>query len=100
MNQMQQMFAQAKRMERELKNARAALAEKEFVIKKAGIIEVTLKGNMTVQSIKIEADALEADNKEMIEDTLAMAVNEGLAQIQAEADAIEQRITGQSGLGF
>ncbi len=100
MNQMQQMFAQAKRMERELKNARAALAEKEFVVKKAGIIEVTLKGNMTVQSIKIEKDAFEPDNKEMIEDTLAMAINEGLAQIQAEADAIEQRITGQSGLGF
>lgn len=100
MNQMQQMFAQAKKMERELAKARAALAEKEFVVKKAGIIEVTLKGNMTVQSIKIEADALEKDNKEMIEDTLTMAVNEGLEQIQAEANAIEERITGQSGLGF
>lgn len=97
---MQQMFAQAKKMERELAKARAALAEKEFVVKKAGIIEVTLKGNMTVQSIKIEADALEKDNKEMIEDTLTMAVNEGLEQIQAEANAIEERITGQSGLGF
>jgi len=100
MNQMQQMFAQAKRMERELKNARAALAEKEFTIKKAGIIEVVLKGDMTIKAIKIEKDAFEPDNKEMIEDTLAMAINEGLAQIQAEADAIEQKITGQSGLGF
>lgn len=101
MNPMQQMLAQAKKIERELKNAHAELAEKEFVVKKAGIIEVTVGGDKAIKGIKIEADALSADNKEMIEDTLLMAIKEAMEQVQAESDAIDERITGQKGaFGF
>ena len=101
MNPMQQMLANAKRMERELKKAHEKLATKEFVVKKAGIIEVTIMGDKKVKSIKIDKDALSADNEEMVEETLAMAINEAYDKVQAEADAIEERVTGQRGvLGF
>ena len=101
MNPMQQMLANAKRMERELKKAHEELATKEFVVKKAGIIEVTIMGDKKVKSIKIDKDALSADNEEMVEETLAMAINEAYDKVQAEADAIEERVTGQRGaLGF
>ena len=101
MNPMQQMLANAKRMERELKKAHEELATKEFVVKKAGIIEVTIMGDKKIKSIKIEKDALSADNEEMVEETLAMAINEAYDKVQAESDAIEERVTGQRGvLGF
>ena len=101
MNPMQQMLANAKRMERELKKAHEELATKEFVVKKAGIIEVTIMGDKKAKSIKIDKDALSADNEEMVEETLAMAINEAYDKVQAEADAIEERVTGQRGvLGF
>ena len=101
MNPMQQMLANAKRMERELKKAHEELATKEFVVKKAGIIEVTIMGDKKVKSIKIDKDALSADNEEMVEETLSMAINEAYDKVQAEADAIEERVTGQRGvLGF
>ena len=101
MNPMQQMLANAKRMERELKKSHEELATKEFVVKKAGIIEVTIMGDKKVKSIKIDKDALSADNEEMVEETLAMAINEAYDKVQAEADAIEERVTGQRGvLGF
>lgn len=101
MNPMQQMLANAKRMERELKKAHEELATKEFVVKKAGIIEITIMGDKKVKSIKIDKDALSADNEEMVEETLAMAINEAYDKVQAEADAIEERVTGQRGvLGF
>ena len=101
MNPMQQMLANAKRMERELKKAHEELATKEFVVKKAGIIEVTIMGDKKIKSIKIDKDALSADNEEMVEETLAMAINEAYDKVQAEADAIEERVTGQRGvLGF
>ncbi|MBR4275292.1 MAG: YbaB/EbfC family nucleoid-associated protein [Bacilli bacterium] len=88
-------------MERELKKAHEELATKEFVVKKAGIIEVTIMGDKKVKSIKIDKDALSADNEEMVEETLAMAINEAYDKVQAEADAIEERVTGQRGvLGF
>ena len=97
MNQMQQMFAQAQRMQRELTKAHQELETKDFTVKKAGIVEVTLKGNRMVSAIKIEAGALNADNKDMIEDTLMMAINEALDSIKKESDAIDERITGQKG---
>ena len=101
MNPMQQMLANAKRMERELKKAHEELATKEFVVKKAGIIEVTIMGDKKVKSIKIDKDALSADNEEMVEETLTMAINEAYDKVQAESDAIEERVTGQRGvLGF
>ena len=101
MNPMQQMLANAKRMERELKKAHEELATNEFVVKKAGIIEVTIMGDKKIKAIKIDKDALSADNEEMVEETLAMAINEAYEKVQAEADAIEERVTGQRGvLGF
>ena len=101
MNPMQQMLANAKRMERELKKAHEELATKEFVVKKAGIVEVTIMGDRKIKSVKIDKDALSADNEEMVEETLAMAINEAYDKVQAEADAIEERVTGQRGvLGF
>ena len=58
---------------------------------------MTLKGNRTVSKVSIDAGALSADNKEMIEDTITMAINEALGQIQKESEAIDERITGQKG---
>jgi DNA-binding YbaB/EbfC family protein len=97
MNQMQQMIAQAQRLQRELLKAHEELDAKEFTIKKAGIAEVTVKGDKTVSAIKIEKDALSPDNEEMIEETIAMAINEAIEAIRKESDAIDERITGQKG---
>ena len=96
---MQQMMAQAQKMQRELKKAMAALAEKEFVISKGGAVTVTVMGNKEVKSINIDKDAFDPENKEMIEDMIALAINEAITQIEEEAEAINERITGQSG-GF
>lgn len=96
---MQQMMVQAQKMQRELKKALAALAEKEYVVTKGGAVTVVVLGSKEVKSIKIEADAFDADNKEMIEDMIALALNEAMVQIKEEAESINERITGQTG-GF
>jgi len=96
---MQQMMAQAQKMQRELRKAQAELAQKEFVVTKGGAVTVTVLGSKEIKSISIDADAFDADNKEMIEDMIALAINEALGQIEAENEAINERITGQSG-GF
>ena len=96
---MQQMMIQAQKMQRELKKAMAELAEKEFVITKGGAVTVTVLGNKEIKSINIDADAFEPDNKEMIEEMIALAINEAIEKITEESEAINERITGQSG-GF
>ena len=98
---MQQMMAQAQKMQRELKKAMAALAEKEFVVSKGGAVTVTVLGNKEVKSIEIDKDAFDEENKEMVQDMIALAINEAIAQIDEEAEAINERITGQpGGFGF
>ena len=98
---MQQMMAQAQKMQRELNKAQAELAQKEFVISKGGAVTVTVLGNKEVKSIDIDNDAFDQDNKEMIEDMIALAINEAIKQIDEESEAINERITGQpGGFGF
>ena len=96
---MQQMMAQAQKMQRELNKALQELAEKEFVITKGGAVTVKMYGSNQIISVSVEEDAFEKNNKEMVEDMIAMAINEGLAEIAAEKEAIQERITGQKG-GF
>ena len=98
---MQQMMIQAQKMQRELKKAQAELAQKEFKVAKGGAVTVVVLGSKQIKSIDIDKDAFEADNKEMVEDMIAMAINEANEQIDKEAEEINERITGQrGGFGF
>ena len=98
---MQQMMAQAQKMQRELKKAIEALEAKEFTISKGGAVTVRMYGSCQIISIDIDEDAFEKENKEMIQDMIAMAINEGLDRIAAEKEAINEKITGQrGGFGF
>ena len=96
---MQQMMAQAQKMQRELQKAIKALEEKEFTITKGGAVTVKMYGSNEIISISVDEDAFDKDNKEMVEELIALAINEGLKQIKDEREAITERITGQKG-GF
>ena len=96
---MQQMMIQAQKMQRELGKAMDELHNKEFTVKKAGLITVGVMGDKTISEITIEPDAFNAEDKEMIEEMLISAINELIEQITAEEEAINERITGKSG-GF
>ena len=97
---MQQMIAQAQKMQRELNKALAAFYEEEFSLSKSGLVTVTMYGSKQVKTIEIDKDALEADNKEMIEDTLAACINELIEQISDKEDEIREKITGQKGKAY
>lgn len=100
MNQMQQMIMQAQRMQREMKKAQDALEQKEFVVEKSGMVKMTVLGNRNVKSVEIDKDALDPENADLLCETIAMAVNEAMEEIQKESDAIQEKITGQSGMPF
>ena len=99
MNQMQQMMIQAQKMQRELQKAYSEIDKKEYKISKAGLVEIVVLGNRQIQSINIEPDGFDPDNKEMIEELIVSGLNELYAQIDDERNAVEERITGQKG-GF
>lgn len=97
---MQQMIAQAQKMQRELKKAKDALHAKEFTLAKGGLVTIVMYGNKQIKSITLDKDAVEPDNKEMIEDMVASCVNELITKISEEEEKIEESITGQRGMGF
>lgn len=94
---MQQMLAQAQKMQRELQKAQNELKAKEFTVSKGGAVTVVVKGDHTVQSISVDEDAFDKDNKEMVEEMIAMAINEAFGIINKESEEINERITGRSG---
>ena len=96
---MQQLMIQAQKMQRELKKAKDQLHEKEFSKNKAGVVNVTVKGDKTLVKIDIDKDALE--DKEMVEEMIVLALNELYEEIDEEESAIEDKLAGGAkGFGF
>ena len=96
---MQQLMIQAQKMQRDLKKAKDQLHEKEFSKNKAGVVDVTVKGDKTVVKIDIDKDALE--DKEMVEEMVALALNELFDEIDEKEEEIEDKLAGASkGFGF
>ncbi len=97
---MQQMVAQAQKLQRELKKAKDAFYAEEFSKSQAGLVTVVMYGNRNIKSITIEKDALDPENKEMIEDTILSVINSLSAELLEKEEEIEEAITGQKGMGF
>ena len=94
---MQQMLAQAQKMQRELQKAQDELKKKEFTVSKGGAVTVVVLGDKTIKSVSIDQDAFDADNREMVEEMIAMAVNEAHTKIDEESAKINEAITGRPG---
>jgi len=94
---MQQMIIQAQKIQRELQKKKAELEQKEFTVSKGGAVTVVVKGDKTVKSIDIDKDALDPDNKDMIEELIALAINEAVEQIVTAEKEINSQVTGGPG---
>ena len=95
---MQQMIIQAQKIQREMQKKQAELEQQEFTVSKGGAVTVVVKGNKTIQSISIDKDALDPDNKEMVEELIALAINGAIKQIKAKESEINSQVTGGAGL--
>ena len=98
MNQMQQMLMNAQRMQRELQKAHAALAETEFKVSKAGMVDLVMMGDRTIKEIHIDKDAMDPEMCEDLQEAIKLAINEALEKINAANEEIEEKITGKTGL--
>lgn len=96
---MQQMMIQAQKMQRELKKALDALAEKEFTVNKSGAVTITMMGDGSLKSIEIDEDAFEKENKEMIQDLIVLGIQELSEKVTTAQEDIKEKITG-SRAGF
>ena len=98
---MQQMMMKAQKMQQEIQRKQQELYASEFTATAGGgMVTVTVLGDKTVQSIKIDPACVDPEDVEMLEDLIVAGVN---AAIKEANDTVERemgRITGGMNLGF
>lgn len=77
---MNQMLKQAQKMQEDMANLQADLEEREYTATSGGgMVEVTVDGKHLIKSIKINPDAVDSEDVEMLEDLITVAVNEAVS---------------------
>lgn len=92
---MNQMLKQAQKMQEDMTNLQADLEQREYTATSGGgMIEVTVDGKHLIKSIKINPDAIDPDDSEMLEDLITVAVNEAITNAIKTAEEEMGAITG------
>ena len=89
---------QAAKMQRQMQEAQAQMADKEVEASSGGgAVKVTATCDGTVKSIKIDPDAVDAEDISMLEDMVLGAVNQALEQGREIQTSEMGKLTGGMG---
>jgi hypothetical protein len=80
---MQAMLRQAQQMQKDMLKVKEEIDNTEFV-GESSFVKVTLKGDKTVKQVEIDAETLDKDDIEALEDMIVVAVNDANKKIDAE----------------
>lgn len=98
---MANLMKQAQKMQKQMEDATKELEEKEITATSGGgAVEVTVSGKRQVTKVKIDPQAVDPDDVEMLEDLIMAAVNEALRQIEEYSQNTMGKITGGLGGGM
>lgn len=80
--QMQQMMKQAQTMQNQMGEIKSSIDNKEFsTTVGGGVVSVTALGNKTIQKIEIKEELLDPSEKTMLQDLIALAINNLFTEI-------------------
>ena len=92
---MKRMKKQAQKMQMELARAQDEIKDMTFeATAGGGMVKAVALGDMTLQSIEIDKDAVDPEDIEMLEDMVVAAVNEAL---RGMSDVSGQRLNSVTG---
>jgi hypothetical protein len=88
------LMKQAQEMQKKMAEAQEAAAKAEVVGQAgAGLVKVTMNGRHDVTSVSID-DSVLTEEKELLEDLLAAAVNDAVRRVEAANQEAMKSITG------
>jgi DNA-binding YbaB/EbfC family protein len=100
MPNMQQMLAQAQKLQQEMLAAQEQLKHETVEASAGGgMVTVTVSGDLQVRAIRIDPDAVDPEDVDMLSDLVLAAVNEGLRAAQELAASKMGGATGGLDLG-
>ena len=92
---MNQMIKQAQKMQEDMAALQEDLETREYTATSGGgVISVTVDGKHLIKSIKINSDAIDPEDPEMLEDLITVAVNEAVSFAAKTAEEEMGAITG------
>lgn len=92
------LMKQAQKMQEQLQKAQEQLAEAEVTGESgAGLVKVVMNGRHDVKRVTID-DAVMSEDKEMLEDLLAAAVNDAVRKIEQNNQEQMGKLTAGMGL--
>ena len=98
---MNNMMKQVQKMQKQMEEQQKALEESEYTATAGGgAVEVTVTGKKVLTKVKLDPDAVDPDDVEMLEDLIMVAVNEAIKKADDASSAAMSRMTGGMGGGF
>ena len=92
---MNQMLKQAQKMQADMTALQEDLEAREYTATSGGgMVKVTVDGKHLIKSIKINPDAVDPDDAEMLEDLITVAVNEAIENAIKTSEQEMGAITG------
>ena len=92
---MQQMMKQARKMQEQLLAAQDKLKDVEVSSSAVGgMVKVTATADMQITSVKIDPDAVDPDDVELLEDMIVATINDALNSAQDVANQQMSSLTG------
>jgi nucleoid-associated protein EbfC len=89
------LMKQAQDMQKKMEAIKEELAQKEIkVTSGGGMVELVINGQQEIKEIHIEPDIIDPEDKEMLEDLVLAAVNEGIRQSKAMVNEEMSKLTG------
>ena len=96
---MNNLMKQAQRMQRQMEETSKELEAQEYTASAGGgAVSVTVSGKKELTKVKIDPEAVDPDDVEMLEDMIMAAVNQALRQQEEDSAAVMSKLTG--GLPF
>ncbi len=94
-NNMNQMLKQAQKMQEDMASLQEDLEQREYnATSGGGMINVTVDGKHLIKTIKINPDAVDPEDTEMLEDLITVAVNEAINNAIKTAEEEMGAVTG------
>ena len=98
---MQALMQQAQKMQRDLEKAQKELNATLFEFDSAGgAIHISIYGNRKIEKIDIDKDAIDPEDKEMLEDMIKIAVNDAIEAIDKENEKIQSKLANGMKMPF
>lgn len=92
---MKKMMKQAQKMQMELARAQEEIKDMSFeATAGGGMVKAVALGDMTIESVTIDKDAVDPDDIEMLEDMVCAAINEALRGVGELSSTRLNSVTG------